>query len=233
MTNNQINYWNLQETKRHNVVGETETNRHNVATETETNRHNVMTEKIDLGKLNETIRHNKAGEGLTSRQLDIQEATLRETGRHNRATEGLTGQQLSLQNRQVDLGFGQLGESIRHNQATERLTGTDLNIKSGVLDETTRHNVVSEQISKLGAISQRDLNESISALNDVRSTWEGLQASQNVKLTDAKIRQINAGINKMEDEMALIQSQKKQVDLNNFWNTYNEIFSAVEALIPG
>lgn len=240
MTQNQINYWNLQESKRHNVAGEQETNRHNVVTENETNRHNVATEGIDLGKLNETIRHNKASEGLASRGYDIQESQLRETNRHNIATENLgVGQlnlgygQLAATNRDLDIKSQQQAETARHNQASEILTGTDLNIKSDVLAETNRHNVVGEQISKYQAVSQADLNSSLTALNEVRTTWEQINQSKNIALSDAKIRQINAGISKMEKEMSLLESQKTQTDLNNFWNTYNEIFSAVEALIPG
>lgn len=54
MTNNQINYWRLQEDARHNVVSEKESNRHNIATE-----------KQSVTELREQIRHNKASEKLT------------------------------------------------------------------------------------------------------------------------------------------------------------------------
>lgn len=46
MTQNQIAYWNLQETKRSNQVREGETNRHNVVTESETNRANLRKEEL-------------------------------------------------------------------------------------------------------------------------------------------------------------------------------------------
>lgn len=75
MTQNQIAYWNLQETmrtnrakediqtntleetKRSNIARETETNRSNIAKETETNRSNIAKET-------ETHRNNKVMEGV-------------------------------------------------------------------------------------------------------------------------------------------------------------------------
>lgn len=237
MTQNQINYWNYRETGRHNLATEGETNRHNVVTENETQRHNMVgereterhnraTEGIDLSKLAETQRHNRASESLAGRGYDIEEYKARELARHNQAQEGLTGVDLSIRQQS-------LGETVRHNMAQESLTGYDLNIKSGQLEETGRHNVATEQISKYQAVSQNQVNESLTALNEVKATWEQLNQSKNVQLSDAKIRQIDAGISKMQKEMDLLESQKTQTDLNNFWHTYNEIWSAVEALIPG
>lgn len=108
MTNNQINYWNLQETKRHNVVSEDELKRHNIAGESETNRHNVQQEYIGFGNLAETTRHNKATEGYSF-------ASLAEATRHNKAAE-------ALQSQSIDLGYDQLAETTRSNQERERQT---------------------------------------------------------------------------------------------------------------
>lgn len=103
MTANQINYWNLQETKRHNV-----------RTEDETERHNRMGESIDLSKLSETERHNRATEGIDLGKLDVERFKAAETKRHNQATEGLTGYDLSIQQGIAD-------EAHRHNTASESL----------------------------------------------------------------------------------------------------------------
>lgn len=56
MTQNQIAYWNLQETKRSNA-----------AREQETNRSNLMQEQLKLGSLEETQRSNRAKETETNR----------------------------------------------------------------------------------------------------------------------------------------------------------------------
>lgn len=141
MTKNQIDYWNLQETKRAN----TETARHNQAYETETNRHNVATEGIDMGKLSETSRHNQATEGIDMGKLN-------ESIRHNQVNEG------------IDLG--KLNESIRHNQATESQAMRDLTARYAELQEMTRHNIAYENVkdrkneiqSSLGVLAQQ-LNE--------------------------------------------------------------------------
>lgn len=69
MTQNQIEYWKLQEALRHNIATETEseraartqlreTKRSNKAREAETRRHNVSSESIDLFKAsNETTKN--------------------------------------------------------------------------------------------------------------------------------------------------------------------------------
>lgn len=106
MTQNQLAYLGLRETKRNNIVTSMETARHNRAGEGETNRHNIVTERISEGELNERKRHNQAGEAETNRHnivvedqgkqgLDIQRSGLEETNRHNVASESLTRQQIA------------------------------------------------------------------------------------------------------------------------------------------
>lgn len=123
MTHNQIEYWNLQENKRHNLASESETARHNVSTEGETNRHNLVTESTEIGKLGETIRHNVATE--------------QESARHNRETE--------------NIGYGQLNETVRHNLASESIESMNAQIKKDQLAETVRHNKQQEIIDKTNA----------------------------------------------------------------------------------
>lgn len=123
MTHNQIEYWNLQETRRHNVTTEDESKRHNVAGEEETNRHNVATEGIEIGKLGEQTRHNKATE--------------QETRRHNVETE--------------NIGYSTLAESIRHNTATENIQAMDAQTRKDSLGELFRHNTAQESIDRANA----------------------------------------------------------------------------------
>jgi hypothetical protein len=176
MTQNQINYWKLQEEKRANLAKEglthqqnAETQRHNVATEgiskdtlSETYRHNYMQEVIGNVQALETQRHNQAVEG--------------ETVRSNRANEGLKGQtnqitrDLGFAN--IDLGYGNLSvaqekalqewqyvendifraeETARHNQATENIAWMEANIENSKAWETARHNKVEEIIGAVNA----------------------------------------------------------------------------------
>lgn len=101
MTRNQIEYWNVKETGRHNL-----------ATETETNRHNLATEAVDLGNLQEAQRHNRTTEGLTGQSLGIEAQKAAETARHNLASEKLTQSDLNIRG-------GTLEETTRHNHQTE------------------------------------------------------------------------------------------------------------------
>ena len=133
MTHNQIEYWKLQEEKRSNIANETENARHNKAYESEVSRHNVATETLQLGSLNETIRSNKAREGLTA-------AANAEIARHNVASENLQA--------------GTLGESIRHNQQMEAMSQGQLQLGQDTLSESQRHNQATELINT-GGIAAR------------------------------------------------------------------------------
>lgn len=87
MTQNQIKYQTLQESKRSNLVNEAETERSHRAVEAETNRSNVARET-------ETHRSNVANEQLTAaRDAESKRSNLArelETNRHNVATEAET-----------------------------------------------------------------------------------------------------------------------------------------------
>lgn len=212
MTTNQINYWNLQENKRHNVVTEGETNRHNVATETETNRHNLATEAVDLGKLNESIRHNQRTEQISA-------ATLAETNRHNVVSEG---------------------EANRHNVQTERLDSVDLNIKQDQLGETQRHNQQTESVDKMNAHtsavvgqSERLRNDAETQYKEVLTTWEGLKNSPNVDLANAKVKAVQQQLKQIDSQIQRAQIQNTVDAWNAVNNSVRAAADIIDALIPG
>ena len=80
MTSNQLKYAELQEQKRSNLVKESETHRSNVANEA-IGWGNVGAQ---YASINESNRHNQAGETETQRHNEEVEA---ETNRHNVASE--------------------------------------------------------------------------------------------------------------------------------------------------
>lgn len=96
ITDIQVKYWGLQETKRNNQATEQETHRSNVARENETSTHNRAQEALGMMQLSEASRHNMATE-------QISRDTLNESSRHNRAQESL--------------GYSQLAETRRVNNA--------------------------------------------------------------------------------------------------------------------
>lgn len=73
MTQNQINYQSLQESKRSNLAKEAETNRSNLAREAETYRSNRATEQLTASRDAESARANKAREAETNRSNLAQE----------------------------------------------------------------------------------------------------------------------------------------------------------------
>lgn len=224
MTKNQVDYWNLQETKRHNSATEGETGRHNLVVEGETGRHNVVTERetersnrtregIDLGKLNESVRHNRATES--------------ETNRHNVATEGIDLGKLSesaRHNRQTEsLGYVQASETKRHNQASEAIGMSNVDLGYAQLDEQSAHNRASESISRYSAISNDELNQARAALASVQADWTAVESIAKVELTSAQRRQIDEAITKL-------RAETKSLNQTMSWKTYDEVLKGVDSL---
>ena len=133
MTNNQIQYWKLQqdranllEQRRHNIETERigsntlqETARHNIAGESqassvlqETARHNVANEQLDIGKLSETGRHNVETESIQN-AANLINRFRAQSENANRKTE-LYEQQRSNRSKE--------SETRRHNLSQEALT---------------------------------------------------------------------------------------------------------------
>lgn len=177
MTKNQIDYWNLQETRRSNRAVEAETSRHNVATEGETNRHNVATEALDLGKLNETTRHNQATEGLGW-------ANLNEAARHNVAQEKLTGMNLNL-------GIHQLAETQRHNIETEDLAWFNANSTNAV-------NAANEELTRVKTLWESALNNEKVAL----SAAQRRQIEKQIQVADSNVAKLQAETSKLNQDQA-------------------------------
>lgn len=190
ITRNQIEYWNLQENKRHNIT-----------TETETKRHNVAGEGIDIGRLQETKRHNLVTEDISYRDLE-------ERRRHNLRTEGQTDVSLGIQ-------AGSLAEQKRHNLSTEGLTGVNLNILAGQLGEQIRHNQATEGLTALRYDSQNRLDNARAQLTEIQSEWENIRQSLSADLTQTQIDQIDAQIDKYQVEVDKLYSD---IMRNNFQN---------------
>lgn len=127
MLSAQVEYWKLQENKRHNYETEyqgrvalAETGRHNVETEnlgwgtlSETARHNVVTEQTNWFNAKENQRHNVAGE-----QLGWFNAT--ENQRHNLVTESQGSEKLAQGWESTKQGWAQV-DVARWNAATNEM----------------------------------------------------------------------------------------------------------------
>lgn len=164
MTQNQINYWKLQEerrsnlaqegeTKRSNLAKEYETNRSNLAKETETHRSNMASEGVAFGNLSEAQRSHQAQEALAQQSLA-------EQVRHSQAVE-------AEENRS---NLAREAENFRHNTsvesetrrsdiANEVLTGTRIAKEAALgtaqLVEDRRQNTVRNNIDWYRATTDR------------------------------------------------------------------------------
>lgn len=101
----QVQYWTLQESKRHNLAQDIlgymsleENKRHNITTETETQRHNIGQENYWSSTISETRRHNIAQEEYWTNSLS-------ETARHNMSMEALQAESNSIGWENVNLGY--------------------------------------------------------------------------------------------------------------------------------
>lgn len=123
MTQNQIRYWELQESKRHNAATEAETARANKVAEAETNRSNLARER-------ETNRTNLANESLKSDSNIINwfgaqttrqhySAMDAETNRHNLVTEGQNQTDVDNRGRKTDSDIEKNNSDIDTNTARQ------------------------------------------------------------------------------------------------------------------
>jgi hypothetical protein len=160
MTDIQVRYWDLQETKRHNVAYETETFRHNKATEvqaskelTEVTRHNKATET-------ETKRHNIATEVETYRSNRYREI---ETNRHNRATEKLDASKLAETKRHnIEMeGIGVIQANASWISAQAARTNAEANKKNAETNRR-RQDVDASYTKAQTAVAVQNLTKAIS-----------------------------------------------------------------------
>jgi hypothetical protein len=164
LTKNQLAYWSLEETKRHNKVLEEQGFR-----DLDLSERKVL---VSEGTLSEDIRHDQAVEAETARANRVHEAIdsleLAERERSNRATEGIRLQELGEQRRYHDMSiavsYANLEEDYRHNTATEAID------KQRQID-TYAHNVVMENLSK-------QETEAVIAEREARSKLLDMQAAQ-------------------------------------------------------
>lgn len=126
MTKTQVDYWNYQESKRHNLATEgletgklAETTRHNLVTEGETSRHNLVTE-------GETQRHNLVTEGQESQRIAISAGVLAESQRHNRAQESVARTEAQTHRMAAESQIKVNESNIALNQVKTKLAKFDL-----------------------------------------------------------------------------------------------------------
>lgn len=233
MTKNQIDYWSLQENKRHNLEQEAlgrgtldESKRHNLQTEgqavnelTERHRHNLVGESVDIGNLQESQRHNRSVEQETNRHnVTVENETHRsnvanetETNRHNVATEHETNRH-NVVTEGIDLS--RLDEQTRHNKASESL---DL----GKLTETGRHNYEMEGLGYLDSNIrqqqtdiQRSSAEASNAVKELEAAWYGFNQERQFLRDQYDFDRIEAEVKKIitDTELAKQSNDRSWMD---------------------
>nr|AVX53438.1 putative ORF1 [Marmot picobirnavirus] len=235
MTANQINYWTLQENKRHNIVGERENTRHNMVTEGETQRHNIVTENVSISNLYESQRHNMATEELGRSQLA-------ETQRHAKVTEAQTDKNIAenvRHNKKTEFYTGaNLSETQRHNLREEMAKRTSLSIEAFKAKEAQRHNYKQEDIALVGNALKREGLRIEEAKNEAQAAYNNAMAS--VRRAEVQLQgEQNAAVReKLKTEIAKLEQDIKSAktrDNLGVWdrvlNTANTITSIVDTVM--
>lgn len=155
MTANQINYWKLQEDKRHNV----ETERLSDIQRQEEIRHNLAGEGLNKLSLEESVRHNTVTEGEAFRSNVARE---QENVRSNMAYE------IELNRSNV----ARESENVRHNKASEALGLTQVQEAYAELGESRRHNQISEGLSVVNTEISRTKEDRYASVQSYRAREE-------------------------------------------------------------
>lgn len=130
----QVQYWDLQERKRHNVATEAQA-RNELA---ESRRHNQEVESTNWFSVKESQRHNIASENLGF-------ATLAESARHNRSTESLeASKQAETRRHNTRLE----NETIRHNMFGESLSAKDIASQVGLRSSQSQLNFSTIELNR-------------------------------------------------------------------------------------
>lgn len=177
MTQNQIKYLELQESKRSNLEKErqgretiSESQRHNRSVEGETNRHNLITENQYMLSLVETSRSNRANEDIARERNSISREANLINDRHYTRSDANAAYATYVQDQHYQRSDA---ETARSNRAKE--------------SELNRHNLRSELIDAQNAETAAYGNSinAWRAQQDVRirdqqniNTWLGTQSSQ-------------------------------------------------------
>lgn len=178
MTSNHIAWYNMMETKRHNVALEMqnlgslqETKRHNVATESETHRSNVVYEQVALR--NATVNERNASVNERNAATNERNAAVNERNAAVNERNAATNEYNAQTNRMsVGIQAEALTESITHNRAMEAAKQSELAISRE-----------SNRIKEMTVGSQIRLNQSNTRLNNARaSETEANAALKNVEI---------------------------------------------------
>lgn len=206
MTKNQIDFQNLQETKRANLAREAQGLRQldiQQQTADENVRHNVVSEK-------EVNRHNLINEDQTEQNLQISRDRLAEDTRHNRSTESMTQQQIN--------------EVQRHNIAQENIAGygnviaaqnattNRINAQASMLNaQTNRGNMLIQQYK---APFETSSLYSQQLLNEQRTS----ESASKQQLNNAQAGQVYESTNKTRAETSKVLAEKENIESNTNLN---------------
>jgi len=191
MTEMQISYRNLQETRRHNIATEglegsklEETRRHNMASESEAIRTNMANEGIkhEANVINQS--HYQRQDAINQAHYERQDA---ETARHNREAELDADYDRSVR-------IYQAKEEARHNLASEKETARH-NITTE--SEANRHNITTESYSFLESASGANQKQSQATLNTAAVPEQ--KAKSKYAETQQKVQVINGVTRSVKD----------------------------------
>lgn len=222
MTQNQLRYHELQETRRSHKTDENERQRHNLAVETENQRSNIASElnvrhntnvNYHLGYLNylETGRSNRERESNTRFANQTQRLAQQETARANRANE-------AIRTTEATTGIVNSLENIRTHKANETIAMINSNrnyeYNMGSLAETKRSNLAKESLNQFAT----------------------METVKHNRITERETNRHNMTVETETKRHNLIGEMQKNVDLINNansikFNTLSNVLRSASSLI--
>lgn len=180
MLSTQVEYWKLQETKRHNQA----TEGFSYAQLAEDTRHHQADERQNYYSYLESSRHNRAAEDIGYRNIDLGYANLSELSTHNRATEeiGRTQAQASLisanaavmQARAAQTSAVANWQNAQTNAVNAQTRKDELQLETTKTPYINMLNVAktaTERARRKTALSEAKLNRARQENLDVQSSW--------------------------------------------------------------
>lgn len=234
MTKNQLDYWNLQETKRANLAKERELNRHQVRDEGIKEQSNLLTYNLGLQNLSETQRSHQTDEAERARNNRVNnlvELWKNEISEQNldvnrlkalvdkyNAETGRINAGINQQN--VNLGYSNLGELQRSNLARE-------SIQQQQVDETKRSNIENENIKRFANSTQAARQQNQTEVDQFNATeaQRSHQAQEHNNLINSELRSLELQ-HKIDYDTSAIQ-QRYYSDASN--NLFNVIGNTIRA----
>lgn len=207
MTENQIAFASLQESMRHNLVGEEEAKRANLAREAEANRSALAGENLRAQELTQKTTQEAAelSQKTSQQQKELEQKTAKDAAELQLKIQQLI-QETAQKEKDRKVRLKELAETKLHNRIEEWLKKYDIDTKASAQIETAWINsdahITAAQISaaaaKFGAITAKEAT-TLAALINQETQKYNIDKKSDTDVTVAAMNNYTNRLNKLDD----------------------------------